>query len=553
MDNNFNAGLFHNRFYSLQGDLIDLYREYNLNELADKLKNKITDITANDLIRIVFVGQFSSGKSSIIKALTGDSSIKIGTDVTTTESTNYQWGNFLLTDTPGLQNNQIHDDIAEEAIKVSDLIVYCITSELFSKNTLEDFKRLAFEKNYKGKIILLVNKINNEYTDDIDGLLETYKSQINKDLTPHTIDEFEYCFADLKDYVEGIIYNDEEQINDSRFLNFIKFLNSFLEKNGLLMKISSPIMAVKEIISESFINCAESEDDRARRTALARLSRTVDLRKSKASREWDTIVNNEVYNFIHQGFDLSNRIGEENFDFSVEHQKIFEDCGSKLSNRLDDFTSECIESLSVELDEVFESNLGQYLVSYISMNIDKFESIEIKNNNTDNVRNVINQVANAGAKGIEKISFDTMKVIVKNVGHKVFKVKFKPWGVTKVAKNITKFSKGLPIAGDLIGIALDVADTLSENKEAIRLNTYRSEAREYVKQCAEEMRTAYNDEKYAFINEVFKAASSNIENIQNTIIIDSQVNFAFNQRLNEIENSFNLLLDDVMSYKTLEG
>ena len=141
----FNAGLITEKFSNLQAELIDLYSENGCDEFADKVGSVVEKSAESDIIKVVFAGRWSAGKSSIIKALTGNNDIKTGSDVTTQECADYKWGSFLLTDTPGLDNNESHDEIAERAIKESDMIVYCITSDCFSSTAINDFKRLAFE------------------------------------------------------------------------------------------------------------------------------------------------------------------------------------------------------------------------------------------------------------------------------------------------------------------------------------------------------------------------------------------------------------------------
>ena len=48
------------------------------------------DLGSNsDMIRLVFAGQYSAGKSSILKMLTGRNDIKIGAEITTQEAHTY--------------------------------------------------------------------------------------------------------------------------------------------------------------------------------------------------------------------------------------------------------------------------------------------------------------------------------------------------------------------------------------------------------------------------------------------------------------------------------
>ena len=81
-------------------------------------------------ISIVFVGQFSAGKSTIIKALTGIQDIKIGSGIQTEETQTYDWNDI---ETPGIRTSlrPDHDDITYDAIAKADMLVYVVTQELF--------------------------------------------------------------------------------------------------------------------------------------------------------------------------------------------------------------------------------------------------------------------------------------------------------------------------------------------------------------------------------------------------------------------------------------
>ena len=56
----------------------------------------------SDAIRLVFAGQYSAGKSSILKMLTGRADIAIGADITTQQAHTYDWNGIEVVDTPGI-------------------------------------------------------------------------------------------------------------------------------------------------------------------------------------------------------------------------------------------------------------------------------------------------------------------------------------------------------------------------------------------------------------------------------------------------------------------
>ena len=177
-------GVFADKTTELYKELSELYVNYGKTDWLENVKKEYNEIKAEDKICISFVGQYSAGKSTIIKALTGDSSILIDSDIATSSVKGYNWGeNFILMDTPGLNTNenQEHDAMTQEAIKKSDLLIYCITSDLFNGQTKIDFKNLA--SNYKEKLFLVVNKMSKE-SGEYNVLVKNYSDSINKTLAP---------------------------------------------------------------------------------------------------------------------------------------------------------------------------------------------------------------------------------------------------------------------------------------------------------------------------------------------------------------------------------
>ena len=112
-------------------------------------------------VKIVFAGQYSAGKSSIIKMLTGDGSVATGAEITTQETHSYEWNGLEIVDTPGVHTTlrPDHDEISYNAIAAADILVFVVTNELFDSYMAEHFRRLAIDKDKAGEMVLVVNKM----------------------------------------------------------------------------------------------------------------------------------------------------------------------------------------------------------------------------------------------------------------------------------------------------------------------------------------------------------------------------------------------------------
>lgn len=107
--------------------------------LAERVPAKIVEPV--EAPRVVFTGQYSAGKSSLLRVITGREDIRIGAGITTDEVAEYHWNGIEVVDTPGIhtQLRPDHDDIAYKAIASAHLLVFVITNELMDSHMAGHF------------------------------------------------------------------------------------------------------------------------------------------------------------------------------------------------------------------------------------------------------------------------------------------------------------------------------------------------------------------------------------------------------------------------------
>ena len=114
---------------SLLNKIEKLFKEIDVD--TSDLPKSVYD--SNNPISLVFAGQYSAGKSTILKALTGIKTIETGEQITTQVTHTYDWNGLRVIDTPGIHTTlrPDHDEISYEAISNADMLVYVVTHELF--------------------------------------------------------------------------------------------------------------------------------------------------------------------------------------------------------------------------------------------------------------------------------------------------------------------------------------------------------------------------------------------------------------------------------------
>lgn len=131
--------------------------------------------------QVAIVGEINTGKSSLIKRLTGNSEIKISAlPDETVASKLYLYKDIILVDTPGL--NDINKNITKKVnkeLKIYDNVVLILNAvgTVLSKNELNLYKKL---KRYKTNILIVINKI--DKADSIDSIIRYVRKKTEDDV-----------------------------------------------------------------------------------------------------------------------------------------------------------------------------------------------------------------------------------------------------------------------------------------------------------------------------------------------------------------------------------
>ncbi|MCX5933132.1 MAG: hypothetical protein NTW83_15310, partial [Cyanobacteria bacterium] len=156
-----------------------------------------------------------------------------------------------------------HDAKAQKALREADLVVYCLTNNLFDEVTARDFRQLAFDRGFAGKIFLVINKLSTEDVEDTGHYISNLVESINRTLAPHQLSQFPHAFIDAQDYRDGIATSNEQLVSFSRFAAFTDGLNSWAKSQGLLARLDPPIRLGLNAIDQSLASLPEPtiEDD----------------------------------------------------------------------------------------------------------------------------------------------------------------------------------------------------------------------------------------------------------------------------------------------------
>lgn len=523
-------------------------------DLAQKMDAELQEVSERKDLRLAFVGQYSSGKSTIISALTGNKDILIDANIATDKTTEYRWNNIVLMDTPGILAGKVeeHDEITKAALKECDLIFYVLTSQLFDDVIFNNFIDLAYNQHLADKMFIVVNKMNMEYG-DYAQLVQNYTMSLQNTFKERGYDFFAYpvAFIDANDYLEGVKDGDDEFIQVSNFEKFINDLNSFVSSKGLIKKqFDTPVRILQSYAKDIAI----SEVDQN----LAEFYRQFEQRLSISERELKRDVSDVLYSFETDAMTKVSALSSEIGSLGEAEWKAQQEGLNKALQQSINTTSTKIEKVVEQnytdlLKEV--ENFGQRdtLAKYISSIDAKLNSPNIsieERNNLNYQRRALDWLKSGAAKvgdmapgvngvfgGISNASGSQLHNIVLNVGH-FFGKSFRPWEAVRWASNIAKVAKfGIPVVTAGIDIWMQWRE---EKKENERWKQIKESKNQFITGYQGEM----NKVKGQFENylntvlENYRDKRNDVNKSKDEIIKASKRNDAINKSINELEGEY---------------
>ena len=326
--------------------LNDVRREFERFNIDDsELPKSFSD--GDDAIKLVFVGQYSAGKSSIIKMLTGED-VKIGAGITTQSAASYIWNGLEIIDTPGIDTKirPDHDEITYEQINHAALLIFVITSAGFSERLGNHFRKLAIDQKRGGNMILVVNKMDCTSQGNTKSQQQIIADDLFKTTKPFRPSDLYVSFLDSSAYFESLEETDlefkTELLKDSGREIFITNLNRFVEDHKTLEKISKPLYTIANIL-RNIIENGKSDS----KNAIVAYTETLEHRKNvfiDGKRQYDRDVQDIIARFK----DGVDRIGRDAARAAIDSGS--RDVAERILSEASDEIQKLMQKASDEID-----------------------------------------------------------------------------------------------------------------------------------------------------------------------------------------------------------
>ncbi|WP_434927386.1 GTPase [Shewanella sp. HL-SH2] len=517
------------------------------------------------VLKLAFVGQYNAGKSSILKALTGDDKIKIDSNICTDKVTAYNWNNIQVLDTPGVHAGRSdHDQTTYTAIDKADLLIFVITNELFDDVIGKHFRQLAFERHKAKEMLLVVNKMARD-----SGSGKTKISSLLPVLEPMLPEDFRTTFIDAECYLEALNENDVEDRNDlfkeSNFEALVTSINMFVEQKGILGQLTTPLSGIQSLVRK--LREEKSVTAPEEKLLIELLHRRLSILREgelRLKRTMTEMLNSTLNKISDCGDDLAEMICENSSKEAVtaKSDEVEKNCKFEVDKLSEDFigvVNSHIKQVTSELEQLEDSQLAKALNDAIekitSSNDDSFkhfgDQIKFSDYNGDaNERYA--KLSGWAQKGLNLTSNSAKGVnaTAKNLGNaagvsgsslhngiKVFGkflgVKFKPWQAVNIAKNIGNVARYLGPALAIVGIGLQIYDDIKQDEQRTTMRDARANIRREFRKIAKDLEQQF---LAGILDTVRGIHGEEIQKTQSTLDEITTGNLQVNQQLTELSD-----------------
>ena len=446
-------------------------------------------------IRAAFFGAFSDGKSTILAALTGDTTIKTAPGPTTSEVKKYQANGFEIVDTPGWGSEvSEHDDIIKKYISEAQVILIPVDPNNPIKPTQHDLYRWLLNDLQKDKsclFILPMMEVLASLKDDkafreavsvkTTAIHQSLTLALGREVNPKVIG----ISADPKN--KGLEYwqtQPEEYAKLSRISELRTAIMSFVQANEEMLIEGSAISVIRDSTFR-LLDDLSAAAEVLRKETLMISAQLEEFNNSLAAYEQK----------ISTSYSLTRK------DILALRQRFMQD----LNNTMD--SSDLGEFYETHIGKdayVFNETINQIITKHVQVLgsdknklSEKLEEIEnFYNNREDDFLKKLSSVGQALVKNIKSVPAKQLSTgLLKGRDALKIPVKFAPGGALKLVKNVQiagVIFEGLLVLGKLIESDLfqeklqktksDIEDlfksTLDELTEEFYISTYFPEVQE---------------------------------------------------------------------------
>lgn len=505
--------------------------------LAGRIPAEI--LSSDKSVNLVFAGQYSAGKSSIMKVLTGREDIAIGAGITTEKTHTYDWGGITVVDTPGVhtQLRPDHDEITYRAIAGADLLVFVVTNELFDSHLAKHFRKLAIERDKAHEMMLVVNKMRRCAKGNSQEAQNVIREDLRKVLAPFTPEDLRTTFIDAEAALESKTETDGEiakiLLKKSGVDGFTQELNRFVREKGLSSRYTTALYSLEQILQEALASesTGDKDIDALEELLLQRRRALLDT-QDRIPRAVEGEIQNASSQIRQEGRKVADMINGSADQKAVDQElQAAQDRVQNLAEQLEKSVQVVIgkhmKALDDRVGDIANSELAKELLPRLVHRIEQASISPEAMKNLKKASDISSKLGEflvrnsftpktgtlGGLFKLNQYSGTATHGAVKAIG-KFFGKSFKPWEAVKWTRTVANVGRVFAVAGTVLTFVLQIKEDADAAQLEVDLRESRSAVRSGFNDAAHVIEMHFDKATQSFVS---SAISSEIENVDSQL------------------------------------
>ncbi len=505
--------------------------------LAGRIPAEI--LSSDKSVNLVFAGQYSAGKSSIMKVLTGREDIAIGAGITTEKTHTYDWGGITVVDTPGVhtQLRPDHDEITYRAIAGADLLVFVVTNELFDSHLAKHFRNLAIERDKAHEMMLVVNKMRRCAKGNSQEAQNVIREDLRKVLAPFTPEDLRTTFIDAEAALESKTETDGEiakiLLKKSGVDGFTQELNRFVREKGLSSRYTTALYSLEQILQEALASesTGDKDIDALEELLLQRRRALLDT-QDRIPRAVEGEIQNASSQIRQEGRKVADMINGSADQKAVDQelqaaQDRVQNLAEQLEKSIQVVIGKHMKALDDRVGDIANSELAKELLPRLVHRIEQASISPEAMKNLKKASDISSKLgeflvrnsftSKTGTLGglfkLNQYSGTATHGAVKAIG-KFFGKSFKPWEAVKWTRTVANVGRVFAVAGTVLTFVLQIKEDADAAQLEVDLRESRSAVRSGFNDAAHVIEMHFDKATQSFVS---SAISSEIENVDSQL------------------------------------
>ena len=443
-----------------------------------------TGETGETPIRIAFAGQYGSGKSTLIRALTGRHDIQVGAGITTERVQDYGWNGIIITDTPGIHTSirPEHDEAGYRAISQADLLVFVITNELFDEHIGQHYRRLTIDNGKAHETVVVVNKMDRHALGNSPKSRATITEALGEPLSPFSPEDMRLTFTDANSALDADNEPDAEtagMLREQGNMNaLVDSLNDLIRDKGLVARHTTKLYSINQVLNEA-LEMEESGDSEADALLLVYNQNIRAITQSATSLRGEVKLavaraKGRIREAAYEADDIldSERNGDGEKQAKEDAQYRIREATQELDTDIVTAMQDALPELQSRIETMQKGSLYQDAVLRIqakgegsgrTKGLDLIQALAGKLGETG-ARMATNRAAmGAGITGLRQFSGSPAHSAILAIG-RTFGHSFRPWEAVRLTQTLGRAAGVLGIAATVMGVALDIKEEIDLRK-----------------------------------------------------------------------------------------